>query len=165
MPNELTELQKDVLTRLRNRNCLFLASATEDHWKRGEGYYIDDRVNVPARLRAKFEKGNRQALGEDIEAKKHKKTFVKQLAPYIELHFDERTGLAWVENGSAGCGHTCHPNIDKTGSVRGMKKLGYWAQSDRMVRSHGFIYNIDRLAVSDKWDEVAREHCRCGGKH
>jgi hypothetical protein len=55
MPNELTELQKDVLTRLRNRNCLFLASATEDHWKRGEGYYIDDRVNVPARLRAKFE--------------------------------------------------------------------------------------------------------------
>lgn len=94
-----------------------------------------------------------------------KKTFIKQLAPYIELHFDERTGIAWVANGTAGTGHTCHPNIDRTGSVRGMKKLGYWAQSDRVVRSHGFIYNIDRLIVSDKWDEIARQHCRCGGRH
>ena len=94
-----------------------------------------------------------------------KKTFIKKLAEHIELHFDERSGIAWVENGNSGNGHTCHPNIDASGSVAGMKKLGYWRKEDRTVRSHGFIYNIDSLVVSDKWDEEARKHCRCGGKH
>jgi len=94
-----------------------------------------------------------------------KKTFLKQLAPHIELHRDEKTGIAWVEDGTSGCGHSAHPNIDASGSVRGMKSRGFWRESDRTVRSHGFIYNIDSLVVSDKWDEVARQHCRCGGNH
>jgi len=94
-----------------------------------------------------------------------KQTFIKNLAKYVELHFDEKTGIAWVEDGSSGNGHSAHPNIDASGSVRGMKQLGYWRNEDRTVRSHGFIYNIDRVVVSDEWDEVARQHCRCGGKH
>jgi hypothetical protein len=93
------------------------------------------------------------------------KRHIKTIAPYIELYRDEKTGIAWVENGSTGNGHTCHPNIDASGSVRGMKKLGYWKQDDETVRSHGFIYNTSKLVVDDEYDEIARQYCRCGGKH
>jgi hypothetical protein len=90
-----------------------------------------------------------------------KRSFVRQLAPYVELHRDERTGIAWVADGTTGCGHTCHPNIDSTGSVRGMKQRGFWGKNDQTVRSHGFIYNISRFICSDGWDKVAAEECRC----
>jgi hypothetical protein len=93
------------------------------------------------------------------------RTLLKTLAEDIELHRDSVTGIAWVENGRTGNGHSTHPNIDETGSVAGMKSLGYWRKSDRTVRSHGFIYNIDRLVVTDEWDEIARQECRCGGVH
>ena len=93
------------------------------------------------------------------------KILIKKVAPYIELVRDPKTGIATVEDGTTGCGHSCHPNIDRTGSVTGMKKLGYWGQTDLTVRSHGFIYNISRLVVTDKLDELARQHCQCGGRH
>lgn len=35
-----------------------------------------------------------------------------------------------------------HPSIHHTGSVRGMKKLGYWGQRDRCVRCGQYIYNL-----------------------
>ena len=94
-----------------------------------------------------------------------KKTFIKELEPYKELHRCPRTGVAWVENGSVGLSHSAHPNIDSTGSVRGMKKLGYWSKDAKTVKTHGAIYNISRVVVSDKFDEIARENCRCGGVH
>ena len=81
------------------------------------------------------------------------------------LYRDSKTGIAWVDNGSTGQGHSAHPNISATGSIRGMKALGYWGKSDRCVRSHGFIYNIDKLVVSDDLDELARRNCKCGGVH
>lgn len=92
-------------------------------------------------------------------------TFVREIAPFVELHRDPKTGIAWVENGKTGCGHSAHPNIDSTGSVAGMKKLGYWGATDRTVKCHGFIYNIDRYIASDEYDEIAAENCRCGGVH
>ena len=93
------------------------------------------------------------------------KTLIKEIRPYVELYRDNETGIAWVEDGTTGNGHSCHPNIDTSGSVRGMKQRGYWGKNDRTVRCHGFIYNIDRLVVTDELDEIARQHCRCGGKH
>lgn len=90
---------------------------------------------------------------------------IKKIDEITDLYRDSNTGIAWVENGHTGCGHSAHPNIDASGSVKGMKKRGYWREEDRTVRSHGFIYNIDRLVVTDDLDEVARQHCRCGGKH
>jgi hypothetical protein len=90
---------------------------------------------------------------------------ITEVAPYKTLYRDTRTGIAWVEDGSTGNGHTCHPNIDRSGSVRGMKKLGYWRKDDRMVRSHGFIYNIDSFVATDELDWIAAEHCQCGGFH
>lgn len=94
-----------------------------------------------------------------------KKTYVKDVEEYVELHRDPKTGIAWVEDGRTGNGHSAHPNIDATGSARGMVKLGYWTMNDRTVRSHGYIYNIDRAVVSDRLDAIANVHCQCGGKH
>lgn len=35
-----------------------------------------------------------------------------------------------------------HPSIHCTGSVRGMKKLGYWGKNDIIVRCGQFLYNM-----------------------
>lgn len=35
-----------------------------------------------------------------------------------------------------------HPSIHYSGSVRGMKKLGYWGKNDHCVRSGQYIYNL-----------------------
>lgn len=35
-----------------------------------------------------------------------------------------------------------HPSIHYTGSVRGMKKLGYWGEHDKCVRCGSYIYNL-----------------------
>lgn len=96
---------------------------------------------------------------------RRKNTFIKELEPSISLHRCPKTGLAWVEDGKAGVAHSAHPNIHHTGSVRGMKRLGYWNKADRTVRCRGFIYNVDHVAVTDQYDQVAAEHCQCGGKH
>jgi len=93
------------------------------------------------------------------------KVLIKQISEYVALYRDEKTGIAFVENGTVGCEHSCHANIDASGSVRGMRRLGYWREDDRVVRGNGAIYNIDSLVVTDGLDEVARQHCRCGGKH
>lgn len=34
------------------------------------------------------------------------------------------------------------PNIHKSGSVRGMKKLGYWGKNDVCIRIGNYIYNL-----------------------
>jgi hypothetical protein len=93
------------------------------------------------------------------------KQLIRKVSEYVHLYRDPKTGIAWVENGSTGNGHTCHASIDATGSVKGMKKLGYWRKDDKTVRSHGYIYNIDSYVVSDDLDLLAAEYCRCGGKH
>ena len=35
-----------------------------------------------------------------------------------------------------------HPSIHYTGSVRGMKKLGFWGKHDVCVRCGQYIYNL-----------------------
>ena len=89
------------------------------------------------------------------------KQLIREIKPYTKLYRDDRTGIAWIEDGSTGCGHSAHANIDATGSVRGMKKLGYWRKEDRVIRSHGVAYNIDTLVISDMLDEIAAKECRC----
>lgn len=93
------------------------------------------------------------------------KELIKQVGEYQVLYRDTKTGIAFVENGSTGLVHSCHANIDATGSVRGMKKQGYWRSNARTIRCRGAIYNVDTLVVDDELDELARQHCRCGGKH
>lgn len=89
------------------------------------------------------------------------KRLIKEIKPYVELYINDNTGIAWIENGSTGNGHSCHPNIDVTGSVSGMKKLGYWKQDDAIIKSNGFYYNTSKYSVSDELDEIAGQHCKC----
>lgn len=93
------------------------------------------------------------------------KQFIREVKPYANLYKDTVTGIAWIEDGSTGCGHSCHPNIDISGSVRGMKNLGYWDRKDRIVRSHGFQYNIDKFVIDTKeeLDVLVAEECMCAG--
>jgi hypothetical protein len=86
---------------------------------------------------------------------------LRELQPHVTLCRDRVTGVAWVEDGRSGLGHSCHPNIDETGSPQGMVKRGYWKRSDRLAHSHGFIYNVERVVVTDELDKVAQEACRC----
>lgn len=93
------------------------------------------------------------------------KVLVEIIRPHVKLYRDPKTGIAWVEDGTTGTGHSCHPNIHATGSVRGMKQRGHWGKHDRTVRSHGWIYNIDHSIVTGDLDAIACAHCNCGGVH
>ena len=91
------------------------------------------------------------------------KQFIKDINKNVKLYRDNKSGIAWIEDRSTGTGISIHANIDITGSVRGMKNLGYWKKSDRTVRSHGWIYNIDSF-VCDKDNEfemIVADECRC----
>lgn len=93
------------------------------------------------------------------------KQFIREIKPHVNLYRDTLNGIAWIEDGSTGLGISVHPNIDKSGSVIGMKNLGYWDKSDRVVQSHGWKYNIDRF-VCDKDNElemIAANECMCQG--
>ena len=93
------------------------------------------------------------------------KQFIREIEESLNLYRDDKNGIAWIEDGRTGLGISVHANISSTGSVSGMKKLGYWDKKDRTVRSHGWIYNIDRF-VCDKNTElvmIVAEECRCLG--
>lgn len=91
------------------------------------------------------------------------KALIKVIRPHVKLYRDQKTGIAWVEDGTTGTGHSCHPNIHSSGSVRGMKAKGYWDKGGKTVRSHGWTYNIDKISMSGELDEIAADNCNCGG--
>lgn len=56
-----------------------------------------------------------------------------------------------------------HPSIHYTGSVRGMKKLGYWGKHDVCVRCGQYIYNISIWLDpnrSNKTERPKKRSCR-----
>lgn len=55
---ELTDLQKDVLNRMRKAGLEWVASATEREWSSGNSYYIDSRCKASQKLRRDFNKCN-----------------------------------------------------------------------------------------------------------
>ncbi|MDD4779214.1 MAG: hypothetical protein PHT02_01230 [Tissierellia bacterium] len=89
------------------------------------------------------------------------KKLIKEVKPYCNLYIDDKTGISWIEDGNTGMGHSVHPNIDITGSVRGMKERGYWDKEDKIVRSHGWQYNISKFVCNDELDEIVAKHCQC----
>jgi len=93
------------------------------------------------------------------------KELIKQIDEFTNLYRDTKSGIAWVTNGRTGGCHSAHPNIDASGSARGMKNLGYWKYNALVKRSHGTIYNVSVCSIHDELDEIARQHCDCGGNH
>lgn len=88
---------------------------------------------------------------------------IRNVEEFVDLYKDPKTGIAFISNGKTGVRHSAHPNIDSTGSVRGMKKLGYWGEKDKTVRSNGYIYNVTKKIVDDMYDQIAADHCTCVG--
>lgn len=88
-------------------------------------------------------------------------TLMKTLQEHVELHRDIVSGIAWIEDGRSGCGHSCHANIFSTGSVAGMKSRGYWRKSDRTAQVRHIIYNIDLLSIHGIYDFIAYRACLC----
>lgn len=88
---------------------------------------------------------------------------IQQIEPGIVLCRDDLNGIAWIENRNAGIGISVHPNIDVSGSVEGMIARGYWRKEDRIVESHGWLYNIDRFSCwpDDKLEQMVARECRC----
>ena len=54
------------------------------------------------------------------------KQFIRQIKEHINLYRNDKTGIAWIEDGITGLGISVHVSIDSSGSVSGMKTLGYW---------------------------------------
>lgn len=91
------------------------------------------------------------------------KESIREIEPGVKLYRDNITGITWAEDHRTGLGVSVHPNIDETGSVSGMVSRGWWGAEDRTVRSHGWIYNIDRLAFDEKdsVEQAVAKECRC----
>lgn len=89
--------------------------------------------------------------------------FIREIEPGVELFRDAVTGIAWAEDHRVGIGISVHPNIDESGSVEGMVARGWWRASDRVARSHGWIYNIDRFSCDDgdPIEAIVAEECMC----
>lgn len=89
--------------------------------------------------------------------------FIRDIQPGVKLYRDRLNGIAWAEDHRTGLGISVHPNIDETGSIDGMVNLGYWRKDDRVVKSHGWIYNIDRLTYdsNDPIEVIVASECRC----
>jgi len=112
--------------------------------------------------------GEQSGNGGSIMAEK----MIRKIEPYVTLYRDDKTGIACIHDGSSGCGISVHPNIQRGGSVRGMKHLGYWKKDARIVRSGGYIYNIDAFSLSwpDKsggkyhdYEQIVANECMCQG--
>jgi len=91
------------------------------------------------------------------------KQLIEVIEPHVNLYRDSNTGIAWVEDGRTGCGHSCHPNIDASGSVRGMIARRYWHEDDLVILTNGFKYNVSKFMASTDYDLVAAKHCQCRG--
>lgn len=71
------------------------------------------------------------------------------------ISVEVKNGIVVINNYSTGGGHSCHPNISATGSVKGIKAQGYWGKDDKTVKAGSFIYNKSIIHCSDNLDRLA----------
>lgn len=64
---QLTDLMRDVLTRMRKSGLEWVAASAESEWLAGRRNYIDDRCKASRKIRSDFERCNVQATGEVVE--------------------------------------------------------------------------------------------------
>lgn len=72
----------------------------------------------------------------------------------MNYRIKEHYGLVRIENPLLGFYHSCHPNIHRTGSVKGMIASRAWNESDKTLLVGGYIHNLSSLACADYLDEV-----------
>ena len=88
---------------------------------------------------------------------------IEKIDNSAELWIDNKTGIAVIRDGATGLQYSCHPKIDKNGSVLGMKRQGYWDKNAKTARAGGFIYNISSFVAdtNDKYERICGERCMC----
>ena len=98
------------------------------------------------------------------------KQLIREIEQNLSLYRDDETGIAWIEDGHTGIEVSIHPNIHASGSVEGMKKQGYWEINDRTVKSHDYIYNIDKVSITSlnnsllyELEQIVLNECKCKG--
>lgn len=91
------------------------------------------------------------------------KNLICEVDQHHKLYRDSETGIAWMEDHSTGLGISVHANISDTGNVEGMRGRGHWGRNDRVVKSHGWYYNIDTLVcdLSNPNERLVAEACMC----
>lgn len=91
------------------------------------------------------------------------KRLVRRINRNADLYRDDKNGIAYIYDHSSGIRISVHPNISSSGSVSGMKACGFWAKKDRIVRSGGFLYNIDRFVCckDDELEVIVSGECMC----
>lgn len=81
----------------------------------------------------------------------------KKLNAYQHAKFDPATGLAWIEDGTAGVSHSAHPNVEANKYTRKDRRFSGWAQSGP---SRAFLYSPERF-ISTELDALAAAYCQC----
>ena len=91
------------------------------------------------------------------------KQLIIKIDEHATLYRDSKTGIAIITDGTAGICHSCHPSIDSSGSVRGMKKKGYWNKNDKVERAFGYQYNTSQFVIEEdnKYDQIVADECNC----
>lgn len=74
------------------------------------------------------------------------KKFIKQIEEHVILYRDDKSGIAWIKDGRTGLGISVHSNIHVSGSISGMKTLGY------------FVCDKD-----NRLEMIVADECRCQG--
>lgn len=74
------------------------------------------------------------------------------LGNYQRAKFDPHTGLAWIEDGTAGVAHSAHPNVEANKYSR--RKYFDW------IECRGFLYSPD-IFRSTELDKLAARYCQC----
>ncbi len=90
---------------------------------------------------------------------------VLHLRDAVDLYIHMVHGVAWIEDGTTGLIHSCHPYIDGSSCLAVMHILKGWGPDDRTVESNGLLFNIDRYVVRDELDRIAAGWCICLGSH
>ena len=76
---------------------------------------------------------------------------IRKLDDTATLYRDNRTGIAFVRDSVRGCSWSVHPSISTSGSVNGMRKLGYWEKEDKVVRCHGAYINTSHVVLDNEY--------------
>ena len=90
---------------------------------------------------------------------------IDEIGDYAHMYKDDVSGIVIVNDGRSGMSHSVHPNIHHSGSAIGMKKIGYWKKTDKIVKAGFCKYNISSFVCdyNDPFDRIVADECMCEG--
>ncbi len=150
---KLDKNQMFVLMALRRRKHTILAASTEEAWRQGKAYYIDERQNVPTSLKSAFAAGNETAVqGEDVAV---------DIGDFVQFRLDDgrivggRITELWSSPPYMIADALLREDRTKPGFVvTGSGSIGQVGFIDQLVAVNG-VYTDDATPITDVVDAVA----------